>query len=783
MAQYRKDTNQFLPQEKTLFETVMLADQYGNIIGGANPSGMAVDAFGRARVSQPLTLFDSFHRYQDNGKLNTANSAFDSYFVHNANTSSIICNVGTSNGSYVYRESARVFAYQPGKALRHGEPVLTVDGWKNIEDIKEGDKVFDGLGNITDVVGVFPQGKRKIYRFTFDDETYIDADEEHLWVTIIRESGKKGKKGDKRILTTKQMVDEQGNVPLQRLRWRIPASPVLKIETKEVKIDPYTLGAILGDGHVSYSGSVSLTTADEEMLDYMKCSEITKLVNKYGYGLRGLSENIRHYGLEGKCFDEKYVPKEYLYNNESVRLSILQGLMDTDGWIEKDGCCYIATGSKQLSEDIAFIVRSLGGQAKIKYKEKTFYYSKNGTKVECSPSYKVVVIMQVNPFRLSRKANKWKKKYRTSFDRYVYSITEVGEDEATCIRVASDDHTFITKNHIVTHNSLQILQTYVMAPAQTGLRQRYGYFDVNNGIFIEQDGHNLYFVIRNTNGTLQETRVAQADWNIDTLDGTNTGAWTEGPPVQNRNPSGLELDMSKAQIMFLDIEWLGLGTVRCGFVINGRFIHCHSFHHSNILSVPYMGTACLPVRAEIQNTANTSNASNLRIVCTTVISEGGYELRGRPRTAGHEANVAYDLAAAATWYPVACIRLKSDREGAIVIPKDINIGASSSSGSIVKYKVVVGANVSGGLWISGGTDSSVQYNINAASFTGGTDFVSGYVTVTNQASTPVRLGDSIFKYQLERNTFNGTNTVFMIAVQTSKAGDDVVASIDWEEVT
>ena len=76
MAQYRKDTNQFLPQEKTLFETVMLADRYGNVIGGANPSGMAVDAFGRARISSPLTLFDSFHRFQDNGKIGTANSAY-----------------------------------------------------------------------------------------------------------------------------------------------------------------------------------------------------------------------------------------------------------------------------------------------------------------------------------------------------------------------------------------------------------------------------------------------------------------------------------------------------------------------------------------------------------------------------------------------------------------------------------------------------------------------------------------------------------------------------------
>lgn len=445
MAQFRKDLNQYLNQEKTIFETVMIADQYGNLTG-SNPSGMAVDAFGRARMSQPLTLFDSFHRYQDNGKLSTANSTGTSV-THDANSSSIICSVGTANGQYIYRESSRVFAYQPGK-------------------------------------------------------------------------------------------------------------------------------------------------------------------------------------------------------------------------------------------------------------------------------------------------------------------------------------------------SLQILQTYVMAPAQTGLRQRYGYFSSLNGIFLEQDGHNLYFVVRsNSNGTISENRVAQANWNVDTLDGSNSPGWSETLPAANRNPSGITLDMSKAQIMFMDIEWLGLGTVRCGFVINGVFVHCHSFHHSNILNVPYMGTACLPVRCEIENTANTGNSSNLRIVCTTVISEGGYELSGRPRTAGHGANTGYDLASADTWYPVACIRLKSERNDAIVLPKSIHLGASSASGSVIKYKIVVGANVSGGAWVSAGSDSSVQYNINAASYTGGTDYLSGFVTVTNQASSPVSLGDGVFKYQLERNSFNGTNTVFMIAAQTSKAGDDAYASIDWEEVT
>ena len=117
MAQYRIDSHQYLPQEKTLFEVVMLADQYGNQIGPANPSGMAVDAFGRARNSLPYTLFESFHRYQDNGKISFANSA-GSTVTHLPNESAILCSIPTTANSYVYRESSRVFAYQPGKSLQ-----------------------------------------------------------------------------------------------------------------------------------------------------------------------------------------------------------------------------------------------------------------------------------------------------------------------------------------------------------------------------------------------------------------------------------------------------------------------------------------------------------------------------------------------------------------------------------------------------------------------------------------------------------------------------------------
>ena len=117
MAQFRKDTHQYLNDSKTIFEVVMHADQYGNLVGPANPTGMATDAFGRARMSTPFTLFDSFNRYQDNGKYSTANSAGGT-FVFNSNTSTVDTTLTTTSGAYVYRETTRVFAYQPGKSLQ-----------------------------------------------------------------------------------------------------------------------------------------------------------------------------------------------------------------------------------------------------------------------------------------------------------------------------------------------------------------------------------------------------------------------------------------------------------------------------------------------------------------------------------------------------------------------------------------------------------------------------------------------------------------------------------------
>lgn len=437
MAQYRKDTNRYLADGTTIFEVVMLADQYGNIIGPANPSGTAVDAFGRARMSEPVTLFDSANRYFDNGTTNFANnSGGNTQFA--ANTSTIDMNVNTTSGSFVYRESKRVFAYQPGK-------------------------------------------------------------------------------------------------------------------------------------------------------------------------------------------------------------------------------------------------------------------------------------------------------------------------------------------------SLQILQTFVMNPAKAGLRQRVGYFGTENGFFLERTGAStVQFVKRSkVTGVVADTPVVQSNWNLDKMDGTG--------------PSGLTLNLDNPQIMYIDIEWLGTGSVRMGFIINGKMIPCHTFHHANLNSSPkgaYMQTACLPIRYEIENTATTASTSTFKITCATVISEGGYELRGRSRTVGTPITTPYSMATAGTYYPIASLQANTTNYiDAIAALKSISISPISSG--TYHWKLVSGGTVNGGTWAATDASSVVQYNISATTFTstGSVDLSSGYLSATNQSASSLQLEGDVFRFQLERNSFTSTAVPLTLLLSCNAATVTAYASMEWIEVT
>jgi hypothetical protein len=318
--------------------------------------------------------------------------------------------------------------------------------------------------------------------------------------------------------------------------------------------------------------------------------------------------------------------------------------------------------------------------------------------------------------------------------------------------------------------SLLVMSTFVLNPAKTNLRQRIGYYGAANGMYLELDNTTLSFVERSSStGTLAETRVSQSTWNIDPLNGTG--------------PSNLTLDPTKAQILWMDIEWLGLGTVRLGFVINGKFIHCHSFHHANIITSTYITTASLPLRYEITNTAATASASTLKQVCSTVLSEGGYELRGLQQAIGTTITSPHVLTTAGTYYPVISLRLKSAALDAIVILTALSILAATANANY-SWRVVASATTTGGTWTSAGTDSSVEYNLTGTATTGGRILAQGYFSSTNQSTSSVDiLKEALFKFQLERNGLTTTPYELSLVVAASSSTSNVHASMDWEEIS
>jgi hypothetical protein len=321
--------------------------------------------------------------------------------------------------------------------------------------------------------------------------------------------------------------------------------------------------------------------------------------------------------------------------------------------------------------------------------------------------------------------------------------------------------------------SLLFMSTFVMNAAKANLRQRVGYYGAANGMYLEVSGTTGPALVERSSvsGSVAETRVAQADWNIDKLDGNG--------------PSGFTLDITKAQILWFDIEWLGLGTVRGGFVINGAFIHCHSFHHANLITSTYITTASLPLRYEITNVGTTASNSTLKQVCSTVLSEGGYELRGAQSAIGTPVASPRDLTNASTEYPVISIRLKSTRLDAIVILTALSIMGITNNANY-NWKVIVGGTTSAGSWDTTGATSSVEYNITGTSFTIGTGRIlaSGFTTGSNQGSAIIDiLKEALFSFQLERNGLTSTPTELTLACSTAQADSDILASMDWEEIS
>ena len=328
--------------------------------------------------------------------------------------------------------------------------------------------------------------------------------------------------------------------------------------------------------------------------------------------------------------------------------------------------------------------------------------------------------------------------------------------------------------------SLLIMNTFVMNAQKTNLRQRVGYFNSQNGIFLENDGTSNYLVLRTyTSGSVVETRVAQADWNVDKFDGA-------GASSQIGHPDRGSLDVTKSNIFWIDVEWLGVGDVRCGFVVDGLMTPAHIFHNDNLNTTTYMTTAILPIRYEIENTGTTSSASKMKQICSTVVSEGGYSLEGKARSVSIPITAPKDLPTAGTFTPVMSIRLKDSFKDALAVLKDVEFFGVSNNTSY-RYKIIIGGTLTGASWTSAAADSPIEYDIAATAVTNGRDAQVGYVNVSAGAGgAAVNLGrETLFAYQFERDPFAVSDNGIIITLAATGAtnGNDAVGAMTWEEIT
>lgn len=330
--------------------------------------------------------------------------------------------------------------------------------------------------------------------------------------------------------------------------------------------------------------------------------------------------------------------------------------------------------------------------------------------------------------------------------------------------------------------SLLVMNTFTFDSPKTGLRQRVGYFNSNNGIYLEQSNSDIYLVTRSeTSGSFSETRVPQSEWNVDTFDGTKYSAQLSAYDV--KASANDALDLTKSQIFWMDIEWLGIGDVRCGFVVDGIPKIAHIFHHENEVDKPYIQSASLPLRSEITNIATTASASTMRHICSSVVSEGGFspDKKSPSYAVGRNINQPYNLATAGTFYNVVTISLRTDRPHAVVIPEAFDLLGTSNAR--YQWKVIKNATFGTALTYANTTSRSVRSSITNTTVTGGRVLDSGFISTGGQIQLQeVNLYEQLDRVFSDSTGDNYTMSTYTIAVSPASNQSDIVGQIRFLEV-
>jgi len=322
--------------------------------------------------------------------------------------------------------------------------------------------------------------------------------------------------------------------------------------------------------------------------------------------------------------------------------------------------------------------------------------------------------------------------------------------------------------------SLLIINTFVWPTKITGLRRRVGYFGITggatagipyNGVYLEQNG--LTLSINLASASLNTTITAnQSDWNGDKFDGTGA--------------SGKTLDVSKGNIFWMDVEWLGVGNVRTGFFVDGKPVVAHTFYNENVYPTVYMTTAVLPLRHEIENLTGLTGSHTSKQICSTVMSEAGYEGFSRRYNVTKSGATPFTLTSAGSQYPMIALRLPQNRLDGVIVPSNVSVvvePGQNNKPQTVQYRILLNPTLTGGGWTAH-YNGNVEYNTGASAVTGGTDIIGGYISSSGAFS----LSDiNDFNYQIGR-TQTGVSDIFCLTMTPVASAADVSCDLSWFEI-
>ncbi|GGP72192.1 PhoH family protein [Streptomyces sindenensis] len=368
-------------------------------------------------------------------------------------------------------------AYMRGRAQPVFTNVLTPDGWRPIGSLEVGDLVIGSNGEPTPVLGVYPQGEKDIYRVSAQDGSWTLCCGEHLWT--VRTASDRRRDKPWRVLETKEMIGNLRAAHARRYELPMLTAPV-SFPEREVPMDPYALGLLLGDGCLTGSTTPSFSTEDQELAEALEAVLTGVTLRHRGgpdYVLNRTKapgdvvtpENpvtaiLRQLDLLGSRSHSKFVPDDYLHNSAEGRLGVLQGLLDADGGpvTQSDRTCRVqyTTSSIVLRDDVIALVQSLGGVAYTRRRPAAGRAPglAKGRPVHHRYDAHIVDIRLpegIEPFRLTRKAEKYHAAGGGGRPmRFIDSIEPAGREEAVCIQVAAEDSLYVTQDYLLTHNTL-----------------------------------------------------------------------------------------------------------------------------------------------------------------------------------------------------------------------------------------------------------------------------------------------------------------------------------------